>query len=315
MNSELTEVEVYDPDVRIYNPADKKTHNKFTLYHTDLKYKKHRKVDIDRIVKYNPHLKFLKDECRDSLEYRLKESKSDNDETIDLSHMDINELPNDLSENIKYIFLSNNDFVFIDDLAKFTNLRVLDICNNKLTELPNLPNSIEEISCRNNYIENIDNLADLSNLKRLDISYNNLTEIPTIPNLNILMCYYNKIDKVNSMPNLKRLGAMYNKLKHIESFESLVELECDHNEIRKINGLPKLATLYINDNKLEDLGHLPNIRVLEIKRNIISKIPFYHTLECLIGDHKGIKQLSSKYVISDIDVFKDDIVTILFKNT
>jgi Leucine-rich repeat (LRR) protein len=117
------------------------------------------------------------------------------------------------------------------------------------------------------------------------------------------------------MPNLKRLGVMYNKLKHIDLFENLIELECDHNEIRKIDGLPKLTTLYVNNNKLEELGELPNLRTLEIKKNIISKIPYYKTLEFLIGDHKKIQQLSSKYVISAIDVFKDDVVTIVFKNT
>ncbi len=316
--SELTEVEVYDPEVKVFEPNKSGHHHNFTLYHTDLKFKKHRNIDIDRIVKYNPHLSYLKDECHDTIEYRKKECLNDDDGFMDLSHMDLDDISSksDIPDTVRFLFLSDNQLLDLPELIDFKYLKVLDICNNKIVELPELPESLEELSCRNNYIENIDELANLKKLKKLDISYNNLEEIPNIRNLETLLCYNNRIKYVHPIRTLKILGIRHNKLTYIESFKNLTELDCDHNNIRKIDGFDKLTHLYINNNDLEWIGSMNNIRVIELKKNRMTKFPFYPTLSKLIGDYKKLTQFSKNYKIENIDVFRDNIVTIFFnKNT
>ena len=77
----------------------------------DLKYIKHKDIDLGRVknVKYYD---------RDTLDYRLYESKKDNYKTLDLSHLNLKEfpdIPESIITNVKYLFLSENKIERLPD--------------------------------------------------------------------------------------------------------------------------------------------------------------------------------------------------------
>ena len=62
--------------------------------------------------------------------------------------------------DIDSINLSNNGLSKLPDLTRFTKLKVLYCCNNLLTELHNLPESLTELYCYNNQLTTLHNLPD-----------------------------------------------------------------------------------------------------------------------------------------------------------
>ncbi len=315
MDSETrTEIEVYDPESEVFNNPRRKEENpdsRYTIYpNTDLKFKKFRGVDLERLIKYNPQIPELRLQCKDTLEYRFLECEKTNGISLDLSHLGIEELPK-IPPTVKYLFLSNNNLVELHDMSYLEELEVIDICNNNLLEIPPLPFSIEEISCRNNYIDDISDLSNYNNLKRLDVSYNKLSTIPKISNLELLVCNNNRLSKIYPMDKLRRLEIKNNKLSHLKTFYSLKELECDNNRIIEISELPNITHIYANCNRIEVLDNFDKIKILEIRENKLKKLKYYPMLQYLIADEK-LTQLSKKYKMKDIKIYKNNIMVIHF---
>jgi len=72
-------------------------------------------------------------------------------------------------------------------------ITTLDCSGDKLTELPELPDSLITLYCNNNLLTKIKKLPP--NLKHLKCSHNNnLTELPILPEtITILRCYDTKL--------------------------------------------------------------------------------------------------------------------------
>jgi uncharacterized repeat protein (TIGR01451 family) len=89
----------------------------------------------------------------------------------------------------------------INDLTgiEYLNVNYLYCDSNNLTFLPNLPNSLFELSCSNNQLTNISNLP--SNLTDLSCQNNNLTSLPNLPPyLGSLDCSNNPISELPILP-------------------------------------------------------------------------------------------------------------------
>lgn len=311
----MTEIEVFDPDHKGKNlNKGNNEDKKYMIYpNTDLRYKNNRSVDIEKLIKYNPHIPELRVENMDTIEFRFRECKKNRFIYLDLSNLGLTEMPSKLPKELKQLFISDNNLNNLGDLRYLTKLEVLDACNNKLSNLPKLSDTIEEIVCRNNNLSNINHLVEFSNLKRLDLSYNKIQEIPNISMLEILTCSHNILVRIHPMRNLKKLNVRNNYIKFICKFPNLKELDAEKNNISKIDELPLLSELYANDNKLDNIKNLHNITVLHIKNNQVTKLPYFKDLNELVGDHSRLKQLSQEYKIQDIEVFKDNTIRFVFK--
>ena len=91
-----------------------------------------------------------------------------------------------------------NNFNINDYLSKDGKTLFLD--NLKLTELPELPNSLKGLYCYNNKLTELPELPN--SLKGLYCFNNNLTELPELPNsLEILYCYNNNLTELPELPN------------------------------------------------------------------------------------------------------------------
>ena len=136
--------------------------------------------------------------------------------------------PND----INCIYLNNCNLTELPDLSRFTNLKRLECINNKLTQLSNLPDTIEELLCYQNELVTIDKLPN--KLKYLYCYTNKLTSLPKLPDclLNI-DCFYNELIQLPILPN------------------NLIRLDCNNNKLESLPILPKsLLRLYYYSNPI-----------------------------------------------------------------
>jgi Leucine-rich repeat (LRR) protein len=114
---------------------------------------------------------------------------------------------------IKKLNLDNNQIREINNLPH--TLKKLHISNNQITEIKNLPTTLETLFIKYNQIREIKNLP--KSLKRLFISHNQIREIKNLPRtLKKLWICNNQIREIKDLPNtLKILCICYNPIEYI----------------------------------------------------------------------------------------------------
>lgn len=138
---------------------------------------------------------------------------------LDLSDMDLTEIPDDLPSNIDSLNLSNNRIKKIENnLFRHSTISDLNLSNNKIKKIDR------------------DSFSSLILLENLDLSYNEIEEIEnnffnypfSIENLNLSNNKIKKIEKntFNGLPLLFTLDLSDNKIKEIEegSFNKLFKI-------------------------------------------------------------------------------------------
>ena len=281
-----------------------------SIYENDLKYKGHNSIDIKRVKEFNDK------DNPDTVEYRINECIKSGCITLDLSHLNLKalpELPKIIWGKLKHLFISENKIQNIKDISYLKELIVIDICNNQLTNIPILPERIEEILIKNNNVHNIDSLSQYDYLKRLDCAENMITNIPIIDSLEILICSKNKIEYIPNLKRLKKLSCPDNRLTKLSNFTNLEILDCDKNNIDKIDNIINLKELYCSKNDISCIKNINKIEVLHCHQTNIKKIDYFESLKELICDDKDDFILSKFYTIVDANTFKNKIMVLHFK--
>ncbi len=275
-------------------------------YKNDLKYKKHRNL-TDKEVSDIKNKLGISIEDMDTIEYRIKDMLKSGGTTLDISHLDLTNLPQNIPTTVQHLFCSNNTLTSISSLKYLKNLLVFDCCCNKLTKLPELPESVVEINCRNNNIKNTVNLQNYQYLRRLDISYNDLETLLINSSIEILVCGNNRLTDIssNNISNLKKLVCNNNNLKKIQEYPNLEILICHKNSLVNIMNYSKLLELHCSGNQLESISNLSKIKFIDCHANSkLDRLEYFETLKELICDYHNMK-VSKKYNIKQ-SVAKED---------
>jgi Leucine-rich repeat (LRR) protein len=275
---------------------------KLYVYQNDLKYIKYNEIDISKVKDFPKNYDFS------TIDARINECIKNNYEYFDLSHLNLDMLPDTLKNDVKlftvkHLFISDNNFKIIN-INIFNNLVTVDLSNNKLKSIPTLPKTIEELSITHNSIETED-LHKYKHLKRLDISNNKLSSLSIIKAVEVLRCDDNNITHIKSYPKLKKISCERNNIHTIEQSEYLEILECNENNITKILNFPNLRELYCNNNDIVNVGDIPLINILHCVKNKISKIYFFPILKELACDYSSTLDISKKYNIKDSHIYEN----------
>lgn len=163
---------------------------------------------------------------------------------------------------LKRLGLSNNQ---IEELnVKFAGLEILDISQNRLVKIPDLPHSIIGLSIDFNIIE------------VLDVS---------LPNIKILNCSMNRISRFadNIMfSNLETINLDQNRLENCPNLREIAPklqtLNLNQNFLKEIPLLPiSIQNLFLNANQIEVIpewvAELENLSQFEINGNKLTDIP------------------------------------------
>lgn len=110
---------------------------------------------------------------------------------------------------------------------KLTQIYRLDISENSLKTLPEMP-QLRYLVCRRN---NIETLPCYPKLQYLDASYNNLTQLVDHPRLEELYVNFNKLQDIGRVPLLKVLFAVNNNLQCLPIMPIIETLIVDGNPI------------------------------------------------------------------------------------
>ena len=218
------------------------------------------------------------------------------------------------------IFVHKNINLLLDKLYKFTNLEILILYDNKITEIHGLDNlvnlqqlnlynnqiteikelhifaSLQVLHLHENYITEIKGLDNLVNLDELRLCHNQITEIKGLDNLvNLQKIYlsYNQITEIKGLKNLVNLQILklsYNKITEIKGLDNLVNLQSlnlSYNKITEIKGLNTLASLkelnlsYNQIKEIKGLNTLASLKELNLSYNKIKEIKGLNTLASL----------------------------------
>ncbi|KAK8837741.1 hypothetical protein M9Y10_036276 [Tritrichomonas musculus] len=200
---------------------------------------------------------------------------------INLSNNFISELPgfngneSIFPNSLKEINLSNNSIEKItNSITSLQNLTVLNIQNNKIKTVPQLPQSIQKLNLSYNKIESFSEQT-LNMVKEFDLSYNELTRFPTeikMPQLSTFSIDHNKITSMDfgSVPFKKFFP------------KSVTSIDISFNKIDKLEKkiftkLPNLTTLIAYFNRIteipSEISECRKLCYLDISFNPIKKFP------------------------------------------
>uniref|UniRef100_A0A6C0JX15 Leucine-rich repeat protein n=1 Tax=viral metagenome TaxID=1070528 RepID=A0A6C0JX15_9ZZZZ len=130
--------------------------------------------------------------------------------------------------DIREINLSGMGLYSIPSLERFSMLVRLNISNNNLTILPELPPSLMHLNCSENNITEIFILPD--GLLSLNCNNNLLVKIHMVPHtLETLECKYNHLRTLPNLKNIKQLFCDHNELWHIPKPNVLEYISCKNN--------------------------------------------------------------------------------------
>ena len=292
--------------------------NTYTIYRNDLKYKKERKLDMDKII-WSDDLRHLYENVDlDSLDYRLYECKKNEMAILDLNNMDLvafPEIPKLFKDQIKCLFIAENDLETLPDLTDFKKLEILEIGNNNICDIGTLPTSLIEFCCRSNKLNCLPSIQECPNLERIDCTSNTIQEVPQYPKLKSLICSQNRITAILSMVNLEKLVCNYNNINYIENSAKLKYLDCSYNKLLKLNDYDNLVDLICSHNNLTELPLYRHVKYLEIFNTNIKCVPYMANLQELYCEKDIVRKISKKYVENcdvDIQVHKDSMLHIVF---
>lgn len=187
---------------------------------------------------------------------------------------------------MKVLHLINKSGIL--DLENYYKLEILDCSDNNLTEIINIPDTLEELYCQYNKLIKLDNLP--SSLCTLNCSNNSIYQLDNLSdNLCTLNCSNNSIYQLDNLPNsLCTLNCSNNKICQLDNLHpqnltcvkflvllcwsnGLIELSCDKNNIGYLNVIPKsVKKLNCSKNQIKWLNHLPNdLTELNCSNNLI----------------------------------------------
>jgi len=164
-----------------------------------------------------------------------------------------------------------------------------------LTEIVNIPETIEIIKCQGNRLKSISPLS--SKIKELDLERNEMTDID-----------------FTRIPNLKKINISNNQFQELKNLPAgLKYINCSYNEIRYLDleGTTELTDLHINNNKIVSILNIPaSLKHVSYYNNPLKEIGVFDTIPNLaIYDDRGVVNKVRKPVIEGVDEeVKDDVL-------
>ena len=185
----------------------------------------------------------------------------------------------------------------LDSIGNLKHLKVLELNDNKLTELPTSIGeltSLEVLQLNFNQLTSLpDSIGSLINLKEILVYNNQLSELPNsfknLHSLEVIHCANNNFNKIPeeifNLRSLKVLNFARNNLSvipdKIQSLKNLKELDLSENNFshfpQSISKLKNLEKLNFERNKLEaipeSIGNANSLIYLDLGENKFSQFP------------------------------------------
>ena len=192
-------------------------------------------------------------------------------------------------KSIYNLGLADMGITNIQGLEYCTNLDILDLSNNQISDLSPLSNlqKLKALYLGENQISNISPLSKLTSLDILEINNNQIEDIgplATLTQLTFLMAFNNNITDISAMSHMSNLEIVkldYNNISDLSPLSNLPKLkqiDMAHNNISDLSPLSSILSLehvYFYGNQISDmspLANLTNLTRINLTNNNISDI-------------------------------------------
>lgn len=243
---------------------------------------------------------------------------------LDLSRMELIELPEEIIE-----------------LAHFTYLRELDLRFNRFTSLPlevTQLTSLKGLYLSGNRLQDLPpEISRLTNLESLTLGGNSLRVMPSevfkVISLKLIHCNNSELieldSEIKNLSNLENLSLRNNLLKELpEDLGDLVnlrKLDLADNQLNRLPGsienLGNLEELYLSDNELaslpEKIGNLSKLKQLHLRNNKLKSLPktMIRIRKASIDTEIEFEEFDFRgYDLSGIDLRDADLSSVILKD-
>lgn len=295
---------------------------KYDVYLNDLKYKNKRNINKELANWMHPTYAAMFDKISfDSIEYRVYECIKTKGTVLDLSNMDLKEIPlhkipSDLKQHIQCLFVQDNEIKNMCSLLDFTCLEVLDISHNHIKYIDQLPQTITELNCKQNDISALPSKNQCPKLMMLNCENNKIKTLPKYDLLKKIVCGYNELEEISELNVIESILCTNNKISTITKCNNLIYLDASNNPLEEISDVNKLKDLILNSTYIKILPNFKELKYLELFDTNINRIMYIDTLEDLYINKEHTKEISKLYKqnkIIDVNIYKEKLIHFNFK--
>jgi Leucine-rich repeat (LRR) protein len=221
-------------------------------------------------------------------------------DTLNLSKCNLTIIPENIKyvKHIKTLNLSNNKIIKIENIP--INVETLCLDNNEIEHVKtgDIPVSVTTLNLSKNYIKHIDSLP--ISLLVLNVSQNRIRNVAFLKNLINLLKLEMSCNNISNMdvelsPRLTYLDVSSNMISRVPQTQHLQELHITSNRIVKLNNLPKsLFILDASKNEISVINSIPaQIVELNLSHNEIRFLPILpNSLSILKLSNNKMKAIS-----------------------
>ncbi|CAL6095756.1 leucine-rich_repeat domain-containing protein [Hexamita inflata] len=231
-------------------------------------------------------------------------------------------------QSLRQLQINHSQLSDLNNIYELTNLLKLDLSNNHIEILTQLPDQLTELKLNQNKIRDIFVLRNLK-LKVLEISRNQVSDISVInqTELQVLIANNNQIINVDELQNSISLDLSQNQIRNIKFVHKMINaktINLGFNQITDISYIQQFAQLEqltLNNNQITEFKQtLPNLKILDLRNNQVQNLE--HIQKCpkltqlyvennAVESLKGIEQLKLEILyaannkISDIQQIRN----------
>jgi Leucine-rich repeat (LRR) protein len=172
-----------------------------------------------------------------------------------------------ISQCVRVIDLSNKGLTELPDLSKLINIDELNCSNNQITSITSFPPNVRVINCSNNQLTSLPSFPlGVKHHFKINCSNNKLTSLPNLPfGICELSCSNNQLTSLPDFPCHAN-----------RDFNYLVTINCSNNKLTSLPNLPyELRHLNCSNNQLSSLPTLEGgcLSSLDCSNNKLTSLP------------------------------------------
>lgn len=292
----------------------------YPVYRNDIKFKNLRNINPSRAVWDDDVKNDYYNKNTDFIDYRIEECIREKSEMIDISHMDSDcfvlllshKLFPKIKDKIQHIFAKDCNLKKVPNLDCFTSLLTLDLSCNKISSLPKLPETLEELIINDNRISEITH--ELPNLLRFNGADNVINKFNYPKNIERIHLKNNPITYIVKLDKLYFLDISTTKITKLYPLQNLKYLDMTFTNIDILPEMYSLQILLCNDSYLTDITALKDLNTIDMIRTKIKYIPYFKSLQKIVYEKGAVFGISNQYKgkLKHIKQNKNDIIETSF---